>query len=68
MMFRDTMLVACARGDGCTLVLSEAFQHGRTLDGVHFYSPFVEPIVDDRSSVSLFQRLIRFYNSISVEL
>lgn len=49
MMFRDTMLVACARGDGCALVLSEAFRHGRTLDGVRFYNPFVEPIVDDRS-------------------
>jgi predicted nucleic acid-binding protein len=42
--FWDAMLWACAREAGCTLLLSEDFQHGRVLDGVRFHNPFVEPV------------------------
>jgi predicted nucleic acid-binding protein len=38
--FWDAMLWACAREAGCTLVLSEDFQHGRMLEGVRFHNPF----------------------------
>jgi predicted nucleic acid-binding protein len=40
--FWDAMLWAAAREAGCTLLLSEDFQHGRVLDGVRFHNPFVE--------------------------
>ena len=38
--FWDAMLWATARRAGCTLVLSEDFQDGRTLGGVTFRNPF----------------------------
>jgi predicted nucleic acid-binding protein len=40
--FWDAMLWACAREAGCTLVLSEDFQHGRMLEGVRFHNPFCD--------------------------
>jgi predicted nucleic acid-binding protein len=40
--FWDAMLWACAREAGCTLLLSEDFQHGRELKGVRFHNPFHE--------------------------
>ena len=42
--FWDAMLWACAEEAGCTLLISEDFQHGRTLDGLRFHNPFVEPL------------------------
>lgn len=44
LVFWDAMLWACAREAGCTLLLSEDFQHGRVLDGVRFHNPFLEPL------------------------
>jgi predicted nucleic acid-binding protein len=41
--FWDAMLWACAKDGGCGLLVSEDFQHGRTLNGVRFHNPFVEP-------------------------
>jgi predicted nucleic acid-binding protein len=38
--FWDAMLWATARRAGCTLLLSEDFQDGRTLGGVAFRNPF----------------------------
>jgi predicted nucleic acid-binding protein len=38
--FWDAMLWAVAREAGCRYLLSEDFQHGRTLDGVTFVNPF----------------------------
>jgi predicted nucleic acid-binding protein len=38
--FWDSMLWATARRSGCTLLLSEDFQDGRTLGGVAFRNPF----------------------------
>lgn len=42
--FWDAMLWATAREAGCTLLLSENFQHGRVLGGVRFHNPFVEEV------------------------
>lgn len=42
--FWDAMLWACAKEAGCTLLITEDFQHGRTLDGLRFHNPFVEPL------------------------
>lgn len=42
--FWDAMLWACAKESGCAVVLSEYFQHGRTLKGVRFHNPFAEPL------------------------
>jgi predicted nucleic acid-binding protein len=42
--FWDAMLWAAAREAGCTLMLSENFQHGRELGGVRFHNPFVEDV------------------------
>lgn len=38
--FWDAMMWAVAREAGCRYLLSEDFQHGRTLDGVTFVNPF----------------------------
>jgi predicted nucleic acid-binding protein len=38
--FWDAMLWAAARRAGCSLLLTEDFQDGRTLDGVTFRNPF----------------------------
>jgi predicted nucleic acid-binding protein len=38
--FWDAMQWAVARQAGATLLLSEDFQHGRELEGVHFRDPF----------------------------
>lgn len=38
--FWDAMLWAVARQAGCRYLLSEDFQHGRTLEGVTFIDPF----------------------------
>lgn len=38
--FWDAMLWACAREAGCTLIISEDFQDGRSLGGVRFANPF----------------------------
>jgi predicted nucleic acid-binding protein len=40
--FWDAMLWACAREAGCTLLLSEDFQHGRVLEGVRFHNLFLD--------------------------
>ena len=42
--FWDAMIWASAREAGCGLLLSEDFQHGRTLDGVRFHNPFAKPV------------------------
>ena len=42
--FWDAMLWATAREAGCTLILSEDFQHGRVLGGVRFHNPFQEEV------------------------
>ncbi len=42
--FWDAMLWATARQAGCTLLLSEDFQHGQVLGGVRFHDPFVEDL------------------------
>jgi predicted nucleic acid-binding protein len=42
--FWDAMLWACAKESRCTLVFSEDFQHGQTLEGVRFHNPFAEPL------------------------
>ena len=39
--FWDAMLWAAARREGCTLILTEDFQDGRTLGGVTFRNPFL---------------------------
>ncbi|MBF0190460.1 MAG: PIN domain-containing protein [Magnetococcales bacterium] len=39
--FWDAMLWACAKEAGCTLLVSEDFQHGRILEGVQFLNPFL---------------------------
>lgn len=38
--FWDAMIWAVAREAGCRFLLSEEFQHGRTLGGVTFVNPF----------------------------
>ena len=38
--FWDAMIWAVAREAGCRYLLSEDFQHGRTLEGVTFVNPF----------------------------
>lgn len=38
--FWDALLWATARNAGCSLLVSEDFQHGRQLGGVEFVSPF----------------------------
>lgn len=40
----DAMLWSCAREAGCTLLLTEDFQHGQTLGGVRFHNPFRESV------------------------
>lgn len=52
--FWDSMLWACAKEGGCTLLLSEDFQHGRTLNGVRFHNPFVEPFAAGESWIKPF--------------
>ncbi|MFQ5954532.1 MAG: PIN domain-containing protein [Kiloniellales bacterium] len=42
--FWDAMLWATAREAGCTLLLSENFQHGQVLGGVRFHNPFLEDV------------------------
>lgn len=42
--FWDAMLWAAVREAGCTLLLSEDFQHGRVLGGVRFHNPFIEDV------------------------
>ena len=42
--FWDAMLWATARQAGCTLLLSEDFQHGQVLGGVRFHNPFVAEV------------------------
>jgi predicted nucleic acid-binding protein len=39
--FWDAMLWATAKQAGVTALLSEDFQHGRELEGVHFRNPFL---------------------------
>ncbi|MCP4406992.1 MAG: PIN domain-containing protein [Gammaproteobacteria bacterium] len=39
--FWDAMLWAAAKQAGVTILMSEDFQHGRELEGVHFYNPFL---------------------------
>jgi len=39
--FWDAMLWAAAKQAGVTVLLSEDFQHGRELEGVHFRNPFL---------------------------
>lgn len=39
--FWDAMLWATAKESGVTLILTEDFQHGRTLEGVKFVNPFI---------------------------
>lgn len=40
--FWDAMLWASAKEAGCSVVVSEEFQHGQTLDGVRFHNPFLD--------------------------
>jgi hypothetical protein len=47
----NSMLWTCAK-KGCTLLLSEDFQYGRTLKGVRFYNSSDEPLVGGHSLVS----------------
>ena len=44
--FWDAMLWATVRRAGCTVLLTEDFQHGRTLDGVTFRNPFNLPAAE----------------------
>ncbi|CAN5397917.1 PIN domain-containing protein [soil metagenome] len=41
LQFWDAMLWAAAKESGITLILTEDFQHGRTLEGVKFMNPFI---------------------------
>jgi len=39
--FYDALIVASARAAGCTTLLSEDMQHGRSFDGVTILNPFL---------------------------
>jgi predicted nucleic acid-binding protein len=38
----DALMVAAARHQGCTLLLTEDLQHGQQLEGIRVVNPFVE--------------------------
>lgn len=40
--FWDAMLLAAARQDGCSAVISENMRHGRRLGGVEIINPFAD--------------------------
>jgi predicted nucleic acid-binding protein len=40
--FWDSLIVAAARAQGCSLLLTEDLSHGQDLDGVRVVSPFLE--------------------------
>lgn len=41
--FWDAMIVAAALEAGCDTLASEDMQHGRVIDGLRIYDPFLEP-------------------------
>jgi predicted nucleic acid-binding protein len=51
--FWDAMIWATAKEAGCSILLSEDFQDGHKLDGVHFCNPFSEfksPVLKEQKS------------------
>ncbi len=40
--FWDSLIVAAARAQGCSVLLTEDLAHGQDLDGIQVVSPFVE--------------------------
>jgi predicted nucleic acid-binding protein len=41
--FYDSLIIASAKLAGCSLLYSEDFQHGRSLEGVRIVNPFLKP-------------------------
>jgi len=47
----DALMVAAARHQGCTLLLTEDLQHGQQLEGIRIVNPFIEgPEILDTAS------------------
>ena len=40
--FYDALIVAAAVESGCSMLLSEDLQHGRTVQGVAIFNPFLD--------------------------
>ena len=43
--FWDALLLASAKRDGCTILYSDDFQHGRVYEMVEIVNPFTNPKV-----------------------
>jgi len=48
----DSLIVAAARLQHCTLLYSEDLQHGATIDGVKIVNPFITQVQEERAPYS----------------